>query len=85
MARENYLEGYGSEPRQRPPRTDATNWQPGQGTVQVTALCCPSCGSIDVSGRDNGRTVTVQRFQCQSCNNSWRLSTMTLIRALILR
>jgi predicted RNA-binding Zn-ribbon protein involved in translation (DUF1610 family) len=82
-----WMEGYADDvPAPRPaagaakpipikfPDTAASgpSWAPGQDTVLVRAICCPSCGSVEVSRHDNGKSSTVIRWQCPVCSTGFK-------------
>lgn len=35
-------------------------------------LCCPTCGSVKVHAKDNGRTIGFSRWEC-ACGAAWKL------------
>jgi hypothetical protein len=59
---------HGTTP-QRPPA-----WSKGLNRVLWPGVCCPHCGSIDVTRHDNGRSESTMRWECRDCRQAWKES-----------
>jgi rubredoxin len=48
----------------------------------VEVVCCPKCGGLKVSKRDNGVAESLERWECAYCGHGWKeLTGLTVSRA----